>query len=99
MLLSSDVPDSHLAELAADGISYIVDSRETIDLKAVLEVLGDRYGIGRLLLEGGAGINGSFLAAGLVDELNVLIAPALDGGTNVQEIVAYDPGLRGKSCA
>lgn len=61
----------------------------------MLELLGDRFGIRRLLLEGGAAINGPFLAAGLVDELDVLIAPALDDGTEVQAIVARDPGLRG----
>lgn len=44
----------------------------------MLDVLGRELGIRRLLLEGG-GINGSFFAAGLVDELSVIIAPALDG--------------------
>jgi 2,5-diamino-6-(ribosylamino)-4(3H)-pyrimidinone 5'-phosphate reductase len=31
-------------------------------------------------LEGGGKINGSFLAAGVIDELSVLIAPVADGG-------------------
>ncbi|WP_294393777.1 RibD family protein [uncultured Sphingomonas sp.] len=96
VLLGAQVPDSHLAELAADGVSYIVAKGDDIDLAAMLDVLGERFGIRRLLLEGGAGINGSFFAAGLVDEFHVLIAPALDGGTNVQGIVAHDPGLKGK---
>jgi riboflavin biosynthesis pyrimidine reductase len=95
VLLGRDVPDSHLAELALDGVSYVVSSGDAIDLRAMLEVLGERFSIRRLLLEGGAAINGSFLAAGLVDELNVLIAPALDGGSEIQAIVARDPGLRG----
>jgi riboflavin biosynthesis pyrimidine reductase len=95
VLLGHEVSDSHLAELAADGISYVISGGDPIDLGAMLELLGDRFGIRRLLLEGGAATNGSFLAAGLVDELDVLIAPALDGGTDVQAIVARDPGLRG----
>ena len=37
------------------------------------------FGIRRLLLEGGGKINGSFLAAGLIDELSILIAPVADG--------------------
>jgi riboflavin biosynthesis pyrimidine reductase len=31
------------------------------------------------LLEGGGGTNGAFLRAGLVDELNLIICPAVDG--------------------
>ena len=96
VLLGHDVSDSHLAELAANGVSYIVAEGDPIDLAAMLDVLGERFGVRRLLLEGGAGINGSFLAAGLVDELHVVVAPALDGGTDVQGIVAFDPGLKGK---
>ena len=38
-----------------------------------------RLGIRRLLLEGGGEINGSFLAADLIDELSVLVAPVADG--------------------
>jgi riboflavin biosynthesis pyrimidine reductase len=79
ILLGRDVPDRHLAELASDGISYIVADGPGIDLPAMLHALGSELGIRRLLLEGGGGINGSFLAAGLVDEISLIIAPAVDG--------------------
>ncbi len=32
VLLGKDVPDSHLAELAADGVSYVVSDKNDIDL-------------------------------------------------------------------
>ena len=96
VLLGRGVPDSHLAELAADGVSYVVAEDGAIDLAAMLDILAERFSIRRLLLEGGGGINGSFFAAGLVDELHVVIAPALDGGTEIQGIVAHAPGLKGK---
>jgi riboflavin biosynthesis pyrimidine reductase len=51
----------------------------------MLDVLGRELGIRRLLPEGG-GINGSFFAAGLVDELSVIIAPALDGQSDGRAI-------------
>jgi riboflavin biosynthesis pyrimidine reductase len=95
VLLGRDVPDSHLAELAADGVSYIVATGDGIDLSVVLATLGERFGIRRLLLEGGGGTNGAFLAAGLVDAFEVLIAPALDGEKDVQGIVTYGDGLAG----
>jgi riboflavin biosynthesis pyrimidine reductase len=96
VLLGRDVPDSHLAELAADGVSYVVAEKSDIDLAVALEVLVREFGIKHLVVEGGAVTNGALLAAGLVDELHILIAPALDGGENVQGIVAYRDGLAGK---
>lgn len=92
VLLGHDVADNHLAELAADGVSYIVAKAADLDLGAMLEVLGLELGIGRLLLEGGATINGSFLAAGLVDELSLLIVPALDGRTGNQSFIEFGAG-------
>jgi len=50
-----------------------------LNLKRVLEKLRKEFGIKKLLLEDGGKINGSFLAAGLIDELSVLVAPIADG--------------------
>ena len=89
VLLGRDVPDSHLAELAGDGVSYIIAETAEVDLASMLDVLGRELGIRRLLLEGGATINGSFFAAGLVDELSLLVAPALDGRARAQSFVEF----------
>jgi riboflavin biosynthesis pyrimidine reductase len=96
VLLGSDVSDAHLAELAADGVSYLVSDGPDIDLEAALAVLKTDLGIDTLLLEGGGAINGSFLAAGLVDELSVVVCPALDGESGADGIVAADGGLKDK---
>jgi len=97
VLLGHGVSDSHLAELTGDGVSYIVSETAELDLAAMLDVLGRELGIRRLLLEGGAGINGSFFAAGLVDELSLLIAPALDARAANQGFVEFgESGLAGK---
>jgi riboflavin biosynthesis pyrimidine reductase len=95
-LLGGAVGDAHLAELQADDVSYIVSEGPEIDLAAMLETLNRAFGIKRLLLEGGGAINGSFLAAGLVDEVNVLVGPAFDGDVSQQGIVSYPGGLAGK---
>lgn len=79
VLLGRDVADAHLAELHADGVSYVVSEGETIDLAATLELLNAELGVKKLLLEGGGGVNGSFLKAGLVDEVIVVIWPSING--------------------
>jgi len=95
VLLGPAVPDSHLAELAADGVSYIVSAGAELDFPNLLGVLAREFGIKHLVVEGGAKTNGAFLAAQVVDELRVLVAPALDGAEGVQGIVDYPNGLAG----
>jgi riboflavin biosynthesis pyrimidine reductase len=95
VLVGPDTPDCHLAELAADGVSYIVSATAEFDIPNLLNVLGREFGITHLVVEGGAKTNGAFLAAQVVDELRVLVAPALDGAEQVQGIVDYRNGLAG----
>jgi riboflavin biosynthesis pyrimidine reductase len=81
VILTEQVPDSHLAGLRSDGVSYIFAGKTEIDLKAALETLNRELGIERLMLEGGGGANGALLRAGLVDELSLVICAVIDGST------------------
>ncbi|WP_026362914.1 dihydrofolate reductase family protein [Methylopila sp. M107] len=92
VLLGRDVPDSHLAELVADGVSYIVSDDPRVDLTAATALLGAELGLKRLLLEGGGGVNGAFLKAGLVDEVVVLIWPSINGVTGERAIFEAGEG-------
>jgi riboflavin biosynthesis pyrimidine reductase len=96
-LLGPHVADSHLAELTAAGVSYVVAQDEAMEVGPLLAVLRSELGIRRLLLEGGGHINGSLLAAGLVDEISLLVAPAIDGGQNVTGVFDANEGLAGKA--
>ena len=79
VVLTQSVPDSHLAGLREDGVSYIFAGEREIDLAAALETLNRELGIRRLLLEGGGAANGALLRAGLIDELSLILAPAVEG--------------------
>lgn len=78
-VLTNAVSDDHLAELRRDDISYIFAGHDKLDLALALDILAREFAIERLLLEGGGGINGSFLTAGLIDEMSLLIVPLADG--------------------
>ena len=52
---------------------------ERVDLRAALRELQGR-GVNQILVEGGATVIGSFLRAGLVDDLYTYIAPVIVGG-------------------
>jgi riboflavin biosynthesis pyrimidine reductase len=86
VVLTEAVPDRHLAGLRADGVSYIFAGATEIDLAAALETLDRELGIERLMLEGGGGANGALLRAGLIDELSLVISPAIDGSSGAPTV-------------
>ena len=88
-ILGERVADEYLAELREDGISYSFAGPDGHDLHRAMDVLGDTFGIGTLLLEGGGTINGAFLKAGLIDEISVLLYPGIDGLAGVPSIFEY----------
>jgi len=92
-ILTEGVSNDYLAFLQSKGVSYLFGGRTTIDLKRVLAKLAKHFGIKRLLLEGGGKINGSFLAAGVIDELSVLVGPIADGGIGTPTLFDAKEGL------
>ncbi|TYO67460.1 RibD family protein [Bradyrhizobium hipponense] len=85
VVLTEGVPDSHLAGLRGEGVSYIFAGKSEIDseidLALTLDVLNRELGVKRLLVEGGGVANGAFLRAGLIDEFNLILCPAVDGAS------------------
>lgn len=78
-ILSERVHDDYLASLRERGVSYLLAGAREIDLPLALRKIGERFGVRTLMLEGGGGINGSMLRAGLIDEVSLLLAPIADG--------------------
>jgi diaminohydroxyphosphoribosylaminopyrimidine deaminase/5-amino-6-(5-phosphoribosylamino)uracil reductase len=73
--------EGKLAGWQADGAAVIglPPSDTGLSVNAILDDLG-RRGFTNILVEGGAGLLGSFLDAGANDEFHVLVAPKLVGG-------------------
>lgn len=96
IMLSENAPAEYLDYLRDRNISYIVAGRERIDLNRAMEILGDEFGVERLVVVGGGKINGGFLSAGLIDELSLLLAPGIDGRTSQPTLfdgIADRPGF------
>ncbi len=94
-ILTEQVADGYLAHLQDIGVSYIFAGKNEVDLKVALNKLRSLFGIEQLMLEGGARINGSFLQAGLIDELHQLLLPIADGGMDTSSIFEIDPEVKG----
>ena len=78
-ILSQRVSDDYLAFLRVRGVSYLLAGKHDVDLPLALTKIGARFDVKTLILEGGGRINGGMLAAGLIDEVSVLVAPTVDG--------------------
>jgi 2,5-diamino-6-(ribosylamino)-4(3H)-pyrimidinone 5'-phosphate reductase len=90
-VLTHRVSDEYLATLRERGVSYLLagDGGE-VELPLALEKIAVRLGVRTLMLEGGGGINGSFLRAGLVDEVSLLLAPVADGRVGTPALFDVD---------
>lgn len=69
----------YLAYLRDMGISYLITEDEEHPVRESLEKLKRLYGVERLVLTGGASINGGFLKEDMIDEFSVVVLPYVDG--------------------
>jgi riboflavin biosynthesis pyrimidine reductase len=93
-VLSERVSDDYLASLREKGISYMLAGSSEVNLELALEKIGRLFGVRTLMLEGGGGINGSLLRAGLIDELSLVVAPVADGRVGTAALFDVDdPGF------
>lgn len=79
--MSEKASQEYLDYLREKGISWIVAGKEKIDLRRMLEILSEQFGVERMAVVGGGTVNGGFLAEGLIDEISVMYGAGVDGRT------------------
>lgn len=81
---TSSVADK--ARECVGAVATVVDSGDPLDLPHVLSDLAAR-GVGRLMVEGGGTIHTQFLAAGLANEIHLVVAPFFVGDSGAPRFV------------
>ena len=79
IVTSEQVSKEYLAYLDSKNISWIACGRQQIDLVRACGILAQEFGVKRLAVVGGGHINAGFLAAGMLDEVSMLIGAGIDG--------------------
>ena len=74
-VLTEKASKPFIAYLKSVGISYIFAGKDDIDLPLALKKLKKSFGIKKLAVCGGSGINGSFYNANLYDQLDIVVSP------------------------
>jgi 2,5-diamino-6-(ribosylamino)-4(3H)-pyrimidinone 5'-phosphate reductase len=80
------------ADLLQQKVQLRQVGEEDIDVREAARVLRSEFGVKYLLLEGGAGLNFDFFAAGIIDEFFLTFAPKIKGGGD-RPTVVDGPGL------
>ena len=80
-LVSHDVPPEYLAHLRRLQIPYLIAGEQHVDLQCILERMRAILGVECLVSTAGSRLNGALLRAGLVDELSLVLLPAVIGGS------------------
>lgn len=89
-VLTEQVPPEFLAYLDELGIPYLFAGKSEFDPALFLRKLKEQYHVDTFALCGGAEINAAFFKADLVDEISLVIGPAIDGNRHALTFVGTE---------
>ena len=90
-VLQETVSDAYISHLRKAEVSYIFAGKNGLDLPLAARKLKELFCIESMLLSGGGVVDWSFLQAGLVDEISLVVPPVIDGGVRLPS--AFDDSL------
>ncbi len=77
IVVTQKTPNEYLIYLQEKDISYIVSGEDELDFTELFKTLKKDFQINILALEGGGLLNGTVMAADLIDEISLLITPLI----------------------
>ena len=83
VVLQENASDAYISHLRKAGVSYIFAGKDSLDLPLAARKLKALFGIQSMLLSGGGVVDWSFLQAGLIDEISLVVPPVIDGGVRL----------------
>jgi len=86
VLTTKRAPGKQLAQLRKNTDAIKITGSAEIDMRASLRWLFEKWGVRRLLCEGGGELNDALFRAGVVDEIHLTICPKIFGGRNAPTI-------------
>lgn len=94
LLTTQQTPAAKLRQLRSLADEVKICGETEINFRAALRWLRARWGIERLLCEGGGELNAALFRAGLVDELHLTVCPKIFGGQTAPTLADGSGGPR-----
>lgn len=81
-------PKEKIAKLRKIGVDvHITNSEKKVDITELLKYIRKKYGVRKLMVEGGGKVIGEFIKNNLVDTMRISITPILFGGQKATPII------------
>ena len=80
VIVANQTPCEYLAYLQRENIPYLIAGEDRVDLKLAMEKMKSLLGVKSIISTSPGKLGGALLRAGLIDEVNILLLPALIGG-------------------
>ncbi|WP_119326436.1 dihydrofolate reductase family protein [Companilactobacillus musae] len=94
IITSEQVNLDYLDYLNSKHISWVATGKKEINLTRAVEILSEQFKVSRMAIVGGGHIDGSFLDAGLTDEISILIGSGVDGRNGMPAVFDGRPETR-----
>jgi 2,5-diamino-6-(ribosylamino)-4(3H)-pyrimidinone 5'-phosphate reductase len=80
--VTKDAPSDKVAAFKKRGAHIVTAGHgKYVDLPPLMDILHEQFGIKRLVVEGGGTVHRSMIAAGLYDEIRLIVCPFVIGGS------------------
>ena len=91
VLVARATPARYLEFLRREEIPYLVVGDHRVSLTVALHRIATELGVERVVATGGSRLNGALLREGLIDEVDVVLVPALIGGEETPALFGGPP--------
>jgi 2,5-diamino-6-(ribosylamino)-4(3H)-pyrimidinone 5'-phosphate reductase len=92
VLVCESAPAGRIQQLRRVADDVAVFGKAEIDFHLAFRWLNEKWGVKRLLCEGGGGVHEAIIRAGLLEELHLTICPGIFGG-RAAPTIADGPGF------
>lgn len=90
-IIPNNASNAYKDYLRRMDVSYIIAGEEKLDFAVAISKIRQIFGKKEILLNGGGGINWSWLKEGLVDEVSIVMSPTADGSTESASLFDGNP--------
>ncbi len=92
LIVARDAHADYLEQARLARVSYVFAGDDGMDLAAAMQAIHGHYGSTLLVLRADGRTNSAFMAAGLVDQVSVLVFPGLDATSGDGSLFESAPG-------